>query len=197
MDITGLIFTTVKPAAPAGSVNLPAQVDVNGPNTAISISAPLLVGDTGTGGAAGLAPAPPAGAAASGKFLKADGTFAVTPGTLGVVGVVIDGGGMVPTTGSKGVVQIPYAGMITGWTLLGDVSGSAQVTVSKATYAGFPTVVSIVASAPPSMSSAQKNTSTSLTGWTTAIAAGDILSFNLDSVTSCKRLVLELQITRS
>ena len=138
----------------------------------------------------------------SGVLVYTDGTNYFTergasPSLVGVVGLTIDGGGSVPATGAKGVVQVPYAGTITGWTLIGDVSGSAQITVSKATYAGFPTVASIVASAPPNLSSAQKSTSTTLTGWTTAVAAGDILSFNLDSITTCTRLVLELQIARS
>jgi len=36
----------------------------------------VMVGDTGTGGTAGLVPAPAAGDAAAGKYLKADGTWA-------------------------------------------------------------------------------------------------------------------------
>lgn len=39
-----------------------------------------FVGDSGSGGTKGLAPAPSAGDAAAGKFLKADGTYAVPPG---------------------------------------------------------------------------------------------------------------------
>ncbi|RTL49776.1 MAG: DUF2793 domain-containing protein [Bradyrhizobiaceae bacterium] len=42
-----------------------------------------MVGDTGSGGTKGLVPAPGAGDAAAGKFLKADGTYAVPPGTGG------------------------------------------------------------------------------------------------------------------
>ncbi len=38
-----------------------------------------MVGDSGTGGTHGLVPAPPAGSAAAGKFLKADGTWAAPP----------------------------------------------------------------------------------------------------------------------
>lgn len=38
---------------------------------------PAVVGDSGSGGTKGLVPAPGAGDAAAGKFLKADGTFAV------------------------------------------------------------------------------------------------------------------------
>jgi hypothetical protein len=45
------------------------------------ITAPVMVGDSGSGGTAGIVPAPASGDAAAGKFLKADGTFAVPPGT--------------------------------------------------------------------------------------------------------------------
>jgi hypothetical protein len=40
-----------------------------------------MVGDSGSGGTKGLAPAPSSGDAAAGKFLKADGTWAVPPGS--------------------------------------------------------------------------------------------------------------------
>jgi hypothetical protein len=40
-----------------------------------------MVGDAGAGGTKGLAPAPAAGDAAAGKFLKADGTYAAPSGT--------------------------------------------------------------------------------------------------------------------
>lgn len=39
----------------------------------------VLVGDSGSGGTAGLAPAPAAGDAAAAKYLKADGTWATLP----------------------------------------------------------------------------------------------------------------------
>jgi hypothetical protein len=52
--------------------------------------------------------------------------------------------------------------------------------------------------APPTLSSAQKNTSSTLTGWTLTFSAGDILWFNLDSVSgSITWMTLDLQITRS
>jgi hypothetical protein len=50
-----------------------------------------VVGDTGAGGVAGAVPAPPAGSAAAGKFLKADGTFAVPPGTGAALSVTTKG----------------------------------------------------------------------------------------------------------
>lgn len=128
-------------------------------------------------------------------FVEAE--VAVGVGLPAVAGITIDGGSSTPLTGSKGYIQILFACTITGWTLLGDASGSAQITVKKCSDAGFPTTASIVASAPPNLSSAQKGESSTLTGWTTAISANDILEFNLDSVTTCKRLTLELKLTRT
>lgn len=124
-------------------------------------------------------------------------TSAEVPAVVSVAGITIDGGASTPTTGSKGFLQVPFAGIITGWTLIADVSGSASITVKKSTFAAFPTNSSIVASAPPALSSQQNATSTTLTGWTTAVAAGDVLEFVLASATTLKRLVLELQIARS
>lgn len=42
----------------------------------------VMVGDTGTGGTAGLVPAPAAGDAAAGKYLKADGVWTAPPSGL-------------------------------------------------------------------------------------------------------------------
>lgn len=48
--------------------------------TAASTAIATMVGDAGSGGTKGLVPAPASGDAAAGKFLKADGTFAVPSG---------------------------------------------------------------------------------------------------------------------
>ena len=47
----------------------------------------------------------------------------------------------------------------------------------------------ITASAPPTISSATKSQDSTLTGWTTAFAAGDILAFNVNSATTKTRLM--------
>jgi hypothetical protein len=54
--------------------------------TAAQVAAelPAFVGDSGAGGTKGLVPAPSAGDSAAGKFLKADGTFAVPPAASGM-----------------------------------------------------------------------------------------------------------------
>jgi len=110
---------------------------------------------------------------------------------------VIDGGGSTITTGVKGDIEVPYACTITAARLLADQSGSIVVNVWKDTYANFaPTAGDkITASAPPTISSASKSQDTTLTGWTTSISAGDILRFNVDSVTTIQRVTVSLTVT--
>lgn len=113
-----------------------------------------------------------------------------------MIGMLIDGGGVAITTGVKGYIQIPYAATIQSVTLLADVSGSIVVDIWKDTYANYPPVVgdTITAAAKPTISAALKSQDTTLTGWTTSIAAGDVLGFNVDSATTVTRVSLILKV---
>jgi len=119
------------------------------------------------------------------------------PAKTRTVTVTIGDGITVPTVGTKCWVVAPVAGTITRATLLADVSGSAVIAVWKDTYANYPPTIgdSITASAPPTLSAATRSQDSTLTGWTASIAANDVLLFNLDSVATCKKLVLSLEIT--
>ena len=112
------------------------------------------------------------------------------------VGVTIDGEGAVPSTGQKGYRSIPVTGTIVSARLLADQSGSAVVDVWLDTFANYPPIDadSITASAPPTISSDDNSEDTTLTGWTIAVTAGDVLGFNLDSITTIERVTLELEI---
>lgn len=129
-------------------------------------------------------------------FLRADGTFAA-PARTGVIELIIDGGGVVITTGVKAYLEIPFACTITAATLLADVSGSIVVDIWKDTYANYPPVVgdTITAAAKPTISAATKSQNTTLTGWTTSITAGDILGFNVDSATTVTKVTVSLKIS--
>jgi len=122
------------------------------------------------------------------------------PARVGAVGLVIDGGGSVITTGVKGFVEVPFACTITAVTLLSTdaavTSGSIVIDIWKDSYANYPPVVgdAITASAKPTLSSATKSRDTTLTGWTTAIAAGDMLGFSVTSVTTLTRVALSLTV---
>jgi hypothetical protein len=112
---------------------------------------------------------------------------------------VIDGGGATITTGVKGDITVDFPCTINQWTLLADQSGSIVVDLWKDTYANFPPVVGdvITASAKPTITTATKGQSSTLTGWTTAIAAGDVIRFNVNSVTSIQRVTVALKVTRT
>jgi hypothetical protein len=118
----------------------------------------------------------------------------------GNVVVTFDGGGSALTTGAQKVyLTVPYAGTITSATLLADQSGDIVIDIWNDTYANFPPTVAdtITASAKPTLSSAQKSQDSTLTGWTTAITAGDILEFNIDSAATVTKVILELAITKT
>lgn len=144
----------------------------------------------------------------AGSNLTADRTLTLTTGdanrtltlpVIGTVGITIDGGGSAITTGTKGYVECPFAGTIVQATVLLDQSGSIVIDVWKDTYANYPPddSDSITAAAPPTVSTATKSQDSTLTGWTTSVAAGDIFGFNVDSITTATRATLILKIERS
>jgi hypothetical protein len=111
--------------------------------------------------------------------------------------MIFDGGGAVLGTGVRGEASLDFACTITKWRLLADQVGSAVLNIWKDTYANYPPTVAdkITASAPPTITSDDQAESSTLTGWTTAVAAGDVFRFNLDSVTAIQRLTLILSLT--
>lgn len=113
------------------------------------------------------------------------------------VAIVIDGGGVAIVAGSKLAIPNLPAGVITDWALVADQSGSIQLDLKKAAYADFPTTVSITASAKPILSAARKAASSTLTGWTTAVAAGDVLEVVVDSAATITYAVITLTLNRA
>lgn len=107
------------------------------------------------------------------------------------------------STGVAGFVSVPYSGTITSWRLLSTdpavTSGSIVVDVWKDLYANYPPTVldTITAAAKPTITTATKAESSTLTGWTTTVTVGDVLGFNVDSVTSLTQATLEIFITRT
>ncbi len=130
----------------------------------------------------------------------ATGLFALitsVPSKTTAIVYVIDGGGTALTTGSKGYLSIPFACTITGWTLTSDVSGSVVIDVKKSTYANFPTTSTITSTDKPTLSSVQKNANLSVSVWTTAVSAGDILEYNVDSATTITKVTLTIVATKT
>lgn len=111
---------------------------------------------------------------------------------------VIDGGGAPVSSGSKGTVEIPFNCTINRVTLVGDASGTVTVDLKKCDYATFPSTVSITNGTPPALTAARKSQDSALTGWTSTLAAGDILEYTVPTTaTSVTRLSVLLKVTRT
>lgn len=110
---------------------------------------------------------------------------------------IFDEGGTVLTTGLKGGLYIPFGYTITQYTMASidplTTSGSIVVDIWTDTYANFPPTVAdtITASAKPTISSGIKTQGTVGT-WSVDQAAGRWIYFNIDSVTSFKKVCLTL-----
>lgn len=110
--------------------------------------------------------------------------------------VVFDGLGAELVPGVWGDVPVHFDGTILRWRLLTLEAGDLQVDVWKTDYAGFPPTVTdtITGSDVPTISAGQKAESTALTGWTTDVAVGDVLRFNIDSVSAITKATLTLTL---
>lgn len=179
----GSTFSNAIVATAAGAVSFP--------NTS------GFTGDSGSGGSVGLVPAPTSGSAAAGKFLKADGTWAVPPAASGMsnpmttVGDIIVGGASGVASrlgvGSQGQILMAASGApawmnASSLTLTASqISGLAAVATSGAYSAlsGAPTLGSLAALSSVSNSNwsgAQLSIANGGTGQTTALAAYNALS---------------------
>lgn len=108
----------------------------------------------------------------------------------------MDGGASAPSTGVKARWTVTYDTTITGWSLVADAIGDAVIDVKRAAYADFPTTASIAGTDKPTLATAQKNRNLGpLSNWgSVLLVAGDIIEFNLESVTTCKILDLTLNL---
>lgn len=112
-------------------------------------------------------------------------------------GASFDGNGGVISVGSYQIVRVVRAGTITGWTIEATgVSPTATFDVWKiASGTALPTVANTIMGTKPALTTGNAVKSTTLTGWTTSIAAGDILIINVDAVTAATKINFGLEIT--
>jgi hypothetical protein len=109
----------------------------------------------------------------------------------------VNGNGSTVGAGVVGDLYVPYAGTITAVTMQANVSGSCVIDIwAQAFASGVPTVTqSIVASDPPTLSSAQSSQDTTLTGWTTLIPFGGTwFRYHVNSATTVAWVVCTLTV---
>lgn len=121
--------------------------------------------------------------------------------TLGAIVAGWDGGdtALAPSSMADVDVVVPSGGTLVAAYVVADPAGSAEVDVWVDDSAHHPPTVadSITASAPPTVSSATLSHDTSLTGWTTAFAAGDVFRFHPTSSATAKRVTVTLIYERT
>jgi len=100
-------------------------------------------------------------------------------------------------TGLIGYITIPYNGTITGWQVIGDISGNCVFDVWKQSAGVIPTISdTITGTEKPNLISQQINSNLSLTTWTTTVTSGDIVAINLDSASVLLQCWLTVFITK-
>jgi hypothetical protein len=103
------------------------------------------------------------------------------------------------TTGIKGYsAPVAFDCTINLMTLIGDAAGSIVMDIYKAAFPTVPTAANtITAGAKPTLSAAQATSDATLTGWTLALRKGDVLGFEILSVSGLKFVTLNLRVTRT
>ncbi len=111
-------------------------------------------------------------------------------------GASFDGGGSALVAGKTVYFTIPFGCTITAWNIAVD-TGTCTIDIWKiASGSAIPTIAnSIVAAAPPAISSGTAVHSTTMTGWTTSVTANDIFGINLKIVSGATfvNIVIEAQ----
>lgn len=117
------------------------------------------------------------------------------PGVRRSITFVVNADTAVATGGkAKTLVRCPFAGVITGWNLTSDVATTTTIDVWKAAGSVPTNANTITASAKPALSAASVASSTTLTGWTTTVAEGDVLQIEVEANSAATHLCLVLDI---
>ena len=108
----------------------------------------------------------------------------------------ISGGGSAITTGAKGFMPIPFAATVTGWSIIGDQSGSIQIDITRANNA-VPAASIVGGGTKPNLTSQQFVGNTAPASWTsTSLAAQDYLGFTVSSVATVTQVTLTLFLAK-
>jgi len=192
---TGFTGPSGPPGNP-GPTGLSA-VGVTGPTGPLGTGPTGFTGVTGNTGPSGGPTGP------TGNTGNTGNTGSTGPAQVVGAAFVIDGGGVAIVTGQKGSIVIDFACTIQQVTTLADQSGSIVVDIESNTFSAYAppthpaTGDTICGAAKPTISSATKAQDATLSGWTTAVAAGTILSFNVISCATITNVTLALKLLRS
>lgn len=105
--------------------------------------------------------------------------------------------------GTKGYTgSLPFNATIKSWRLFEvsstPVSGSIVIDIWKDTAGNYPPTVadSIAGTEKPTLSSQTNNADVGLLTWTISISSGDVIGFNVESNSGCKKVVLTIEVEK-
>jgi hypothetical protein len=136
----------------------------------------------------------------NGQLLKWNGTKWVNVDHISALVFSFDGAGSAPTANSTCDLSVPFDCTIVSSTVQGDVAGSCVLDVWVAAFSTTtpPAVANtITASALPTLSSATGVQDSTLTGWTTAITAGQSVRVNVNSASTLTKITLTLKVKKT
>jgi len=132
---------------------------------------------------------------------NADGTLVVGGYSTQVEALtfILNGFGAPLATGVAGDLPVPFAATITEVWAMADTVGSLVVDIWKDVFpTNYPPVVgdSITGGNPVTISTSNASKNTTLVNWTTALAAGTSLRFNVQSCSTITRCTIALIVQR-
>ena len=114
-----------------------------------------------------------------------------------IIGIAINNGLDVITTGKKGHRVIPYDCEVTEWTVTSSDSGSIQFDINSGAHGNWPNLTSVGGSSLPSLSNQSSARDASVNWAKTTFFASDIIEFEVDSVSGVTACTLNLHIRRT
>lgn len=134
-------------------------------------------------------------------YLDGTGAYSTPSGgsansIIGSFGAAFDGAGSAITVNTIRYTRVPFACTITGWSVIGDTGTFTADVLKIATGTTLPTS-SIAGSALPALATGNALKSTTLTGWTTSVAADDIVGIKVTVVSGTTAAQVMVECNKS
>jgi hypothetical protein len=110
------------------------------------------------------------------------------------INFIVDSGNVNMTAGDKGELTIDVSGVIDSWKIFADTPGDMQINIKKSDYSTYPTFTSICGGNFPTLVSSDKAYDETMTGWDTAIRAGDILRYEVVYASNITRFLISFKV---
>lgn len=120
--------------------------------------------------------------------------LATTADLTRTVNYIVDSGSIAMVAGNKGSITLDVSGILENIVILSDQQGDLILDIKKSNYSTFPTFSSIVGGTYVQMTDARKVRDDTLSGWSTTIVAGDILTFDVIAVNNINRFLISLKL---